>query len=170
MDELFNSLDLTQLINEPTHFRENCRPACIDLILTDQLNIVTNYGVRPSLDPTVKHQITYCNLNLSIPYAPSCHMNVWHFDRAQPDLIQQAIKNFNWEHELHRIKNPSDQVNFFNEHLLNILSNFIPNGVKKFVPRDPHGSTKPSEASAKNKKFCIKNLINRVSNLRTLPF
>ena len=50
LDELFSKL--TQIISEPTHFfREDCRPSCIDFILTDQPNLVLDSGVRPSLDP-----------------------------------------------------------------------------------------------------------------------
>ena len=59
LNELFTSLNLSQLIEEPTHFfRDDCLPSCIDIILTDQPNLVINSGVRPSLDPTVKHHIT----------------------------------------------------------------------------------------------------------------
>ena len=65
----YSNLDLHQLIKEPTHFfRDDCVPSCIDIILTDQPNLVLDRGVRPSLDPTVKHQITYCKLNFKIPH------------------------------------------------------------------------------------------------------
>ena len=52
LDELFSSLNLSQIINEPTHFfRDDCAPSCIDIILTDQPNVILHSGVRPSLDP-----------------------------------------------------------------------------------------------------------------------
>jgi hypothetical protein len=67
LDNLFSDLNLTQLISEPTHFfRDDCKPSCIDLIVTDQPNIFLNSGVSPSLDPTVKHQITFCKINFKI--------------------------------------------------------------------------------------------------------
>ena len=45
---LFSELNLTQLISEPTHFfRDDCRPTCIDLIVTDQPNIVLESGFAP---------------------------------------------------------------------------------------------------------------------------
>ena len=40
LDNLFCDLNLTQIISEPTHFREKCLPSCIDLIISDQPNIV----------------------------------------------------------------------------------------------------------------------------------
>ena len=46
---LFSELGLTQLMSEPTHFRENCPPSCIDLIICDQPNLVSDSGVRSSL-------------------------------------------------------------------------------------------------------------------------
>lgn len=68
LDELFSSLNLHQLISEPTHFfRDDCLPSCIDVVLTDQPNLVLNSGVRPSLDPTVKHQMVFCKINFKIP-------------------------------------------------------------------------------------------------------
>ena len=51
IEELFSSLNLTQLTSEPTNFTPGKRPSCIDLITTDQLNLVLNSGTRPSLDP-----------------------------------------------------------------------------------------------------------------------
>jgi len=63
LDNLFSNLGLSQMISEPTHFmRDNCKPSCIDLILTDQPNLVLESGVRASLDQTVKHQIIFCKL------------------------------------------------------------------------------------------------------------
>ena len=46
------------------------RYTCIDLIVTDQLNLVLNSGVRDSLDATVKHKIVFCKINFKIPPPP----------------------------------------------------------------------------------------------------
>ena len=52
---MFTDLNLTQIISEPTHFmRDTCRPTCIDVVITDQPNLVLDCGVRDSLDMTVK--------------------------------------------------------------------------------------------------------------------
>ena len=45
---LFNELGLTQLISEPTQFREHCQPSRIDLLICDQPNLVIDSGVRSS--------------------------------------------------------------------------------------------------------------------------
>ena len=71
LDNLFSDLHLPQMIVEPTHFmRDDCKPSCIDLVVTDQPNIVLDSGVPPSLDPTVKHQIIFCKINFKIPPLP----------------------------------------------------------------------------------------------------
>ena len=138
LDNLFTELNLTQLISEPTHFfRDDCKPSCIDLILTDQPNIVLNSGVRPSIDPTVKHEITFCKINFKIPPLPKFVRKVWHFNRAQTVFIKRAISEFPWEDELRRYQNPTHQVTLFTECILNIMSNFVPNEEKTNCPREP---------------------------------
>ena len=135
---MFANLNLTQLIHEPTHFfRDDCRPTCIDLIATDQPNIVLDSGVRPSLDPTVKHQITFCKVNFKIPPLPDFTRKIWHFNRARTDLIQRAITEFPWEARLRQNPNPNEQVGLLNQCVLNIMSNFVPNEVKTICPREP---------------------------------
>ena len=84
LDKLMSNLNLSQIISEPTHFREHCLPSCIDLIITDQNNLVLNSGVRSSLDPTCKHQITFCKINFLIPPPPAYKRKIWQFNK--PDL------------------------------------------------------------------------------------
>ena len=138
LDELFSNLNLDQLISEPTHFfRDDCAPSCIDIILTDQPNLVLDSGVRPSLDPTVKHQMTYCKLNFKIPPPPKFQRKVWHFKRAKEEAIKRSVSQFPWFSELDRLTDPTQQVRLLNKTILNIMSNFVPNEIKTFRPSDP---------------------------------
>ena len=139
----FSEFDLTQLISEPTHFREQCNPSCIDLIVCDQPNLVAESGVRTSLDPTCKHQITFCKLNFKIPPLPSYKRHLWHFDKAESQLIEKTVSEFPWELHLAMNKKPTSQVNLLNQTILNIMSNFVPNNnitckpnVPKWITRD----------------------------------
>ena len=79
---LLSELGLTQLISEPTHFREHCQPSCIDPIIYDQPNLVIDSGVRSSLDQSCKHQITYCKLSIKCPQIPSSKRLVWHYAKG----------------------------------------------------------------------------------------
>ena len=40
--------------------------SCIDLVITDQLNLILDSGTRASLDPYCHHQIIYCKVNFRI--------------------------------------------------------------------------------------------------------
>ena len=70
IENLLSSLGLSQLISEPTKFEPTKNPSCIDLIITDQPNLVLGSGTRHSLDSCCHHQITYCKMNFSIPPPP----------------------------------------------------------------------------------------------------
>ena len=58
-----------QPITEPTHLFPTSI-SCIDLIFTDQSNLVIDSGTHSSLNPKCHHQNTYCKLNLNIKYPP----------------------------------------------------------------------------------------------------
>ena len=94
---LLSELGLTQLISEPTHFRERCQPSCIDLMICVQPNLVIDSGVRSSLDQSCKHQITYCKLNIKCPQIPSSKRLVWHYAKGKVNLINRAITDFQWD-------------------------------------------------------------------------
>ena len=122
------------MITEPTHFfRDDCKPSCIDLIVTDQPNIVLDSGVRPSLDITVKHQIIFCKINFKIPPLPKYVRRIWHFKRAKEDSIKRAISMFSWD-DLRQYHDPNQQVDILNKTILNIMTNFVPNELKTFCP------------------------------------
>ena len=88
LDELFSLLNLNQLISEATHFfRNDCVPSCIDLVVTDQPNLVLESGVRPSLDPTVKHQLVFAKINHRIPPPPKFKRKIWHFRLAESKCL-----------------------------------------------------------------------------------
>ena len=67
IEELFTKLSLSQVISEPTNFESNKTPSCIDLIVTDQPNIILDSGTRASLDSNCHHQIMFCKVNFKIP-------------------------------------------------------------------------------------------------------
>ena len=64
------------------------------------------------------------------------------------------MNNFPWFQHLNLNTDPNWQVITFTNTLLNIMSNFVPNEIKRFVPRDPPWITKP-----------LKNMLNRKNRL-----
>ena len=73
---LLTSLDLSQIISEPTNFEPNKNPSCIDLIITDQPNLILSCGTRGSLDSYCHHQIIYCKVNFRMPPPPPFRRNI----------------------------------------------------------------------------------------------
>ena len=61
IENLFTSLGLSQVICEPTNFEPNKNPSCIDLVITDQPNLILDCGTRASLD-------SYCHLLMREKY------------------------------------------------------------------------------------------------------
>ena len=154
IEALFSKLGLSQMISEPTNFQPNSDPSCIDLIVTDQPNIILSSGTRSSLDSTCHHQIIHCKVNFTIPPPTPFERKIWHYNRADVVSIKKSINNFPWLQHLSINPDPNWQVKTFTEIILNIMSNFIPNETKKIIPRDPPWITKK-----------VKTMLNRKNRL-----
>ena len=157
IEELFNSLNLTQVISEPTNFTPGCRPSCIDLIVTDQPNLVLDSGTRDSLDPKCHHQIIHCKVNFRIPPPSPSERKTWYYHRANTTAIQRSFTDFPWEQHLNLNRDVNWQVKTFTETILNIMSNFIPNEVKRFIYRDPPWIDKQLKCMLNRKNRLYKN-------------
>ena len=69
------------LISEPTHILQSSW-SCIDLIFTDQPNLVINSGTKPSLHGNCYHQIIYAKFNLHIIFPPPYQRLIWDYKNA----------------------------------------------------------------------------------------
>ena len=156
IENLFTSLGLSQIISEPTNFEPNKNPSCIDLIATDQPNLILDCGTRASLDTYCHHQILYCRVNFKIP-PPPFERKIWHYNRANAAAIKGSMTNFPWLQHFNINTDPNWQVKTFTEIFLNIMSNLIPNEIKKFVPRDPPCITKSLKTMLNRKNRLFKN-------------
>ena len=126
----------SQIINEPTNLQPNSSPSCIDLIFTNQPNLIFVSGVQPSLSSMCHHQIIYAKISFKVYFPPSYNREVWHYNDAKINLIQRSINNFDWKRAFRNLS-INEQVELFNTTLLNIFSNFIPHETIKCNPKDP---------------------------------
>ena len=161
IEELFNELNLTQIISEPTNFTPNCRPSCIDLIATDQPNLILDSGTRPSLDSVCHHQIVHCKVNFRIPPPPPCERRTWHYQRANVDAIRRSLSNFPWAQHFGLNNDVDWQVKSFTEIILNIMSNFVPYEVKRMIPRDPPWIDRELKSKLNRKNRFYKQYVKR---------
>ena len=58
-----------------------------------------------------------------------------HFFRENSDHVKKAINSFDWESSLNNL-GVNEQVSVFNETVMNIMSNFVPN---ELVTHDDRG-------------------------------
>ena len=176
--ELYNIttlLGFSQLINEPTNFEPNKSPSCIDLIFASQPDLVFESGIDPSLYNTCHHQIIYAKLSLKVFYPPSYKREVWHYNRAQVDLIKKSIVNFNWNRAFMDI-GVNDQVELLENTLLNIFRNFIPHEIIKCRPKEPPWMNKKIKVPYKIKigytrnTFLVVKKVKMVLNYNMIQF
>ena len=118
VDSLTTFYGLSQIISDPTHILPNSS-SCIDLIFTNQPNLVSESGVHPYLHPKCHHQIVFAKLNLKVGYPPLYERLLWDYKNADIPSINPATDIFDWGYSFEG-KNVHAQVHFFNETILNI--------------------------------------------------
>ena len=72
--------------------------SCIDLLVTDQPNLILDSGTRPSLDPECGHQIVQGKINLKILPSPPMERRVRRYDRVNIEAI--SMKGFPYAQHL----------------------------------------------------------------------
>ena len=164
---------LHQEINEPTHILNNSS-SCIDLISNSQPNLLIESGVHPSLHSNCHHQIVFAKFNLDIVYPPPYEREIWHYQKANIDLIKRAINSFDWEKAFSNI-DIDKMVSIFNQTIINILCNFIPHETVLFDDRDPPWMNKEIKKLIHEKKSIFncfrqnnndKQLLDRLKDLQ----
>lgn len=162
IENITQQFGLHQLINEPTHVLPNSS-SCIDLTFTSQPNLVVESGVHASLHPNCHHQIVFAKFNLHISYPPPYLREVWHYQHANIDLTRRAIEEFNWEKAFSNTT-VNDKVSIFNETILNIASNFIPNESIMCDDKDPPWINSKIKSLIHEKNI----FLNRVANTKII--
>ena len=71
-------------------------------------------------------------MNLKVEYPLPYQHLAWNFKKSNHDATKKAIEFVNWN-SLFSHKNVHEQVSIFNQTLMNIFSNYIPN---KFITTD----------------------------------
>ena len=133
--------------------------SCIDLIFTDQPNLVIETGVHPSLHEQCHHQIVHRKLSASNIAVPPYTRRIWYYDKADFANVMKSIEMFCWQEHLDKIACLNDQVKLLNEVLLNIYSNYIPNQVKTIRLRQAPWITQNVKKFLRKKNHAYKNFV-----------
>ena len=116
LENLTSLYRMRQLMSAPTHILQHSS-SCIDLIFINQPNLVIDSGIHPSLHQNCHHQVIFCKINFKIEYPPPYARKVWDYRKAQIDLINRAIDQFDWVN-LFLDKNINEQLILFNQTIL----------------------------------------------------
>ena len=81
------------------------------------------------------HQIIYEKFNLDIVYLPPHGRKIGHYQKANINHIQLAINEFDWEKAFCKF-DVTKMVYIFNETIVIILCNFIPDKMVLFDDKD----------------------------------
>ena len=87
---------LEQIIKEHTHIIGDFS-LCIDLIFTNQPNLVLASGVHFSLHANYHDHITFAKFNLKMHLSPPYEREIRHYQKANVEQIRQAISQFPWD-------------------------------------------------------------------------
>ena len=159
LDELIETNDLYQLINEPTNLRDESM-TCLDLITTDQPKFFVESGVHPSLDDHCQHQIIYGKLNLSIPDPPPYRRTIWDYSKADTNKIRDVIYGIDWS-SLFSGLGSNGMVDIFTDTLFSVFSSHIPNKVIKCNDKDPPWITHELKTAIKRKHRVYRKYVRR---------
>ena len=93
LDAFSSHHGLHQVVQKTTHLMETSA-SCIDLIFTNQQNLVIDSGVHPSLHFNYHHQIAYCKLNLTIKISPAYESLVLDYKKANTKKVKNLLNKF----------------------------------------------------------------------------
>ena len=114
-------------------------------------------GVHSSLHSNCHHQIMYSKFNLNTYYPPPYEPEIAHYKKANIDLIQQAIREFNWERAFHR-KSINEKLSILSN-INNVLLSFIPHETITCNDKKPPWFNKNMINLIKNKSILCKSHI-----------
>ena len=146
------SNNLEELVNEPTHIRDDRSQSCIDLICSDQPYVLTELGVLPPIDSHSKHNIVHGKLNFKFPSPPPYKRKVWNYRAAKVDLIRDQLDNVNWNDLFHNL-NVNEMCILFTDVFLGVMSSNISNKIITCNDKDaPRITTSLKTAIKRNSK------------------
>ena len=159
LDELIETNNLYQLIDEPTNIRGDSM-SCIDLIITNQPAFFVETGVAPSLDDSCQHQIVHGKLNIAIPFPPPYKRTVWDYSKADILNIKRVLRKVNWPLCLNGLGS-NEMVDKFYEVLKSTFSENIPNKIVQFNDKDPPWISREVKRAIKRKHRVYKKFMQR---------
>lgn len=119
---LFNDLNLTQIIKDPTRITKTCS-SLIDLILVTHPNRIINSGVLS--DCLSDHCIIFCIWKISMPHLPPKYIRVRDTKSFNTDLFIRNLQMVNWN-RISLIPDVADAWDFFRAEFQQVIDKHAP--------------------------------------------
>ncbi|XDV11150.1 hypothetical protein PO909_000166, partial [Leuciscus waleckii] len=119
---LFNSINLTQLITEPTRVGPSSS-SLLDWILVSHPGRILKSGVLP--DSLSDHSIVYCIWKIKLPHLPPKLIRVRKWNNVNTEHFTQDILDINWE-RFQLIPSVEDAWNYFYTEFVEIIDKHAP--------------------------------------------
>ena len=103
-------------------------------------------------------QIIHSIVNLNVSYPSPYQRLIWDYKKADSKNIQQALDSVNWV-RLFNQKDINAQVAAFNEIILNIFRNYVPNKYITIDDKDPVWIYKTIKSKMKAKNLFYKKYV-----------
>ena len=126
--------NLTQVINEPTHFTEHCS-SLLDLLITDVPDCVERSGVLPPVG-TCHHYPVYCVFNVTYSTDACFKRKIYLYNRADFNNMNDYLLNLPWEMIIDSNSSVDSNVENFYKVWEDICNYFVPNKSVIIRPRD----------------------------------
>ena len=99
LKDTLDGLNLTQIINTPTRITDDTANL-LDLIVTDNTEIITDYGLLPSFS-SIDHIPVTVTLNSDISdNSQTQFKEIWDFNRLDADKLTRTLMDVDWNHVL----------------------------------------------------------------------
>ena len=103
--------------------------------------------------PNCYHQIVFAKFNLKFFYPLPYEREIWHYNKANTDLICRSINEFSWGNRFSNT-DANQKVYSFNKTIKKILSDFIPHKTIFCDDRDPPWINIKIKKLIAEKKYC----------------
>ena len=124
-------MNTNQLISSNTHFKPNCKPSLIDLILTKTPEIINNIKHNPPIAKSHHHVITAeieVNNHLKNKVKTKEKIIKPNFDKANYQAINEYIQQIDWD-KLLRDKNVNEMWEIIKHNTQKAQELFVPNKI-----------------------------------------
>lgn len=133
--ELMGTYNLSQLVCEPTRIN-NISSTLIDLIITNNNNLITNIGCSDLHDLT-DHRLVFCNLNVKIEDNSPKLFTYRNFKHFNNELFLNDLLLINWDH-IYNLSDIDDKLSFLTNNIINLFNIHAPiRTIKVSKPKAP---------------------------------